>query len=104
MWLEDARQHSRGDTRTIIHGLDHHPAVFFPQDHLDASRAESELGWVPRDPVETLADTVKDLEERGVVWPDPASSTQNGAIPMVSKLISRVTDEVARRKGDESVR
>lgn len=38
--------------------------------YLDASLAEDELGWEPRDPTETLADTVKDLEERGVVWPD----------------------------------
>jgi len=37
--------------------------------YLDASRAEEELGWSPRDPIETLADTVKDLEARGVVWP-----------------------------------
>jgi len=29
--------------------------------YLDASRAERELGWVPRDPIDTLADTVADL-------------------------------------------
>lgn len=37
--------------------------------YLDASRAEHELGWSPRDPIATLADTVKDLRARGVVWP-----------------------------------
>lgn len=37
--------------------------------YLDASLAEAELGWSPRDPTETLVDTVRDLEERGVVWP-----------------------------------
>ncbi|MGO8996183.1 MAG: NAD-dependent epimerase/dehydratase family protein [Polyangiaceae bacterium] len=37
--------------------------------YLDASRAEHELGWKPRDPVTTLADTVADLRARGVVWP-----------------------------------
>lgn len=37
--------------------------------YLDASLAEAELGWTPRDPIETLVDTVRDLEERGVVWP-----------------------------------
>jgi dihydroflavonol-4-reductase len=37
--------------------------------YLDASRAEEELGWRPRDPITTLADTVKDLRARGVVWP-----------------------------------
>ncbi len=39
--------------------------------YLDASLAENELGWMPRDPSETLVDTIRDLEERGVVWPDP---------------------------------
>jgi dihydroflavonol-4-reductase len=39
--------------------------------YLDASLAENELGWTPRDPSETLVDTIRDLEERGVVWPDP---------------------------------
>ncbi len=38
--------------------------------YLDASRAENELGWSPRDPMETLRATVNDLYERGVVWPD----------------------------------
>jgi dihydroflavonol-4-reductase len=42
--------------------------------YLDASRAENELGWSPRDPIETLRDTVRDLEERGVVWPVTAGS------------------------------
>jgi dihydroflavonol-4-reductase len=37
--------------------------------YVDASRAERELGWSPRDPVATLADTVDDLRARGVVWP-----------------------------------
>ncbi len=39
--------------------------------YLDASLAEAELGWFPRDSIETLADTVRDLQERGVVWPEP---------------------------------
>jgi dihydroflavonol-4-reductase len=38
--------------------------------YLDPSRAERELGWTPRDPVATLADTVADLRARGIVWPD----------------------------------
>jgi dihydroflavonol-4-reductase len=37
--------------------------------YLDASRAEKELGWIARDPMTTLADTVDDLRTRGVVWP-----------------------------------
>jgi dihydroflavonol-4-reductase len=43
--------------------------------YLDASRAERELGWTPRDPTETLADTVADLEARGVVWPADLGAT-----------------------------
>jgi dihydroflavonol-4-reductase len=32
--------------------------------YLDSTRAERELGWTPRDPTMTLADTVKDLRQR----------------------------------------
>ncbi|WP_437957002.1 NAD-dependent epimerase/dehydratase family protein [Sorangium sp. So ce119] len=39
--------------------------------YLDSTKARRELGWTPRDPVETLADTVADLRARGVVWPQP---------------------------------
>jgi dihydroflavonol-4-reductase len=37
--------------------------------YCDAARAERELGWKPRDPGDTLADTIADLRDRGVVWP-----------------------------------
>ena len=37
--------------------------------YVDAAKAREELGWIPRDPSDTLADTVRDLEQRGVVWP-----------------------------------
>ncbi|HEY4117151.1 MAG TPA: NAD-dependent epimerase/dehydratase family protein [Byssovorax sp.] len=37
--------------------------------YADASKAKRELGFAPRDPGETLADTIADLERRGVVWP-----------------------------------
>lgn len=56
--------------------------------YLDASRAESELGWSPRDPMETLADTVRDLEQRGVVWPD--ASMTSVASSVIAPLIGRV--------------
>ncbi len=46
--------------------------------YLDASRAERELGWAPRDPIATLADTIADLQGRGVVWP-AASGSRDGA-------------------------
>lgn len=37
--------------------------------YCDATRAKTELGWSHRDPGDTLADTVDDLRDRGVVWP-----------------------------------
>jgi dihydroflavonol-4-reductase len=37
--------------------------------YVDATKARTELGWAPRDPVDTLAETVADLQARGVVWP-----------------------------------
>ena len=53
--------------------------------YLDASLAESELGWEPRDPTVTLVATVRDLEERGVVWPQTGSS-------FLSSIRRRMTD------------
>ncbi|MEJ7731264.1 MAG: NAD-dependent epimerase/dehydratase family protein [Polyangiaceae bacterium] len=41
--------------------------------YVDSSKAKRELGWEPRDPSDTLADTVRDLYARGVVWPRAAS-------------------------------
>jgi dihydroflavonol-4-reductase len=35
--------------------------------YVDSTKAEHELGWSARDPMTTLADTVADLRERGVV-------------------------------------
>ena len=37
--------------------------------YVDASKAKNDLGWDARDPIETLSETVADLEKRGVVWP-----------------------------------
>ncbi len=39
--------------------------------YCDASKAERELGWSSRDPVETIADTVEDLRQRGIVMMSP---------------------------------
>ena len=36
--------------------------------YVDSGKIRDELGWEPRDPHETLADTVDDLRSRGVVW------------------------------------
>ncbi len=62
--------------------------------YLDASLAERELGWTPRDPTETLADTVADLEGRGVVWPADlgASNVITTAGTVLSTLRRKVTD------------
>ena len=38
--------------------------------YLDATLAENELGFAPRDPQETLHDTIQDLRRRGVIWPE----------------------------------
>ncbi|MBX3215011.1 MAG: NAD-dependent epimerase/dehydratase family protein [Labilithrix sp.] len=57
--------------------------------YLDASLAESELGWAPRDPVETLVDTVRDLEERGVVWPDAGGS---GLLSTIRRHVTNLQD------------
>ena len=37
--------------------------------YVDSTRARTELGFSPRDPMDTLSDTVADLKARGVVWP-----------------------------------
>jgi dihydroflavonol-4-reductase len=51
--------------------------------YLDSSRAETELGWKPRDPMETLADTVRDLFDRRVsTWggrPSTSARVEGGA-------------------------
>jgi dihydroflavonol-4-reductase len=47
--------------------------------YVDASHAEQVLGWTSRDPIETLADTVRDLRARGVVWPELEGPSALGA-------------------------
>lgn len=42
--------------------------------YASSSKAEHDLGWTHRDPNETIADTIRDLRERGVVWPEPSNS------------------------------
>jgi len=64
--------------------------------YLDASRAERELGWTPRDPLTTLADTVADLRARGAVWPLAAQlvpphsspSSESAAVPVPAPRLS----------------
>ncbi len=47
--------------------------------YVDASHAEQALGWTSRDPLETLADTIRDLRTRGVVWPELEGPSALGA-------------------------
>ena len=47
--------------------------------YVDASHAERALGWTSRDPLDTLADTVRDLRTRGVVWPELEGPSALGA-------------------------
>jgi dihydroflavonol-4-reductase len=42
--------------------------------YVDARKATAELGFAPRDPNDTLADTVSDLRARGIVWPASTAS------------------------------
>jgi dihydroflavonol-4-reductase len=37
--------------------------------YVDSTKARTELGWSPRDPMDTILDTIADLRARGVVWP-----------------------------------
>lgn len=46
--------------------------------YCDSAKAERELGWVARDPGETLRDTVYDLIQRGVVVASKASLLTEG--------------------------
>jgi dihydroflavonol-4-reductase len=62
--------------------------------YLDASLAENELGWNPRDPVETLVDTVRDLEERGVVWPEANGSL----ISTIRRKVISIKEEPADKR------
>jgi len=45
--------------------------------YCDAAKAERELGFSPRDPGETLRDTVDDLLARGVAHPKPETSAED---------------------------
>lgn len=51
--------------------------------YADSARAREDLGFSPRDPGDTLADTVADLLGRGVVWP------KEGTLPLAARADSR---------------
>ncbi len=44
--------------------------------YLDSAKARDELGFVPRDPQETLRDTVRDLQARQRIGQEPGSGTR----------------------------
>lgn len=54
-------------TKPIVDKLSAEMAQYFW--YADSTKARTELGWEPRDPMDTLADTIEDLRSRGVVWP-----------------------------------
>ena len=60
--------------------------------YLDSSRAEAELGWTPRDPMQTLADTVRDLYDRRVVtW-------GAGAYPAAESSVRELPQQLEARR------
>ena len=61
--------------------------------YLDATRAQNELGFRPRDPIDTLADTIEDLERRGTVAPRAERDARGSEAP---SAIRRGRDAVGR--------
>jgi dihydroflavonol-4-reductase len=70
-WIQRAASHIGVSTSIDAVSVDMAQCFWY----LDASKANSELGWRARDPNETLYDTVEDLRARGVVWPVPRASS-----------------------------
>ena len=64
---------SRIGVRSRIDPITAEMAQFFW--YLDATKARSQLGFLPRDPNVTLYDTIEDLRARGVVWPPDESAS-----------------------------
>ncbi len=57
----------RLNTKPMVDKLSAEMAQYFW--YADSTKAREELGWEPRDAMDTLADTIEDLRARGVVWP-----------------------------------
>lgn len=57
----------RLNTKPLVDKVSAEMAQYFW--YADSTKARTELGWEPRDPMDTLADTIEDLRARGVVWP-----------------------------------
>lgn len=55
--------------------------------YCDSRKATAELGFAPRDPNETLADTIADLYDRGLVWPVAARKS------LAAAALARATSE-----------
>lgn len=53
--------------------------------YCDSAQAQKELGFSPRDPLETLRDTVSDLIERGVALPRSTNSRTSARIVSPSR-------------------
>jgi dihydroflavonol-4-reductase len=64
--------------------------------YLDASRAEAELNWRPRDPLETLADTVEDIYPH-VQKPSYPSGPRR-ARQLIDDVLLRLQEKLAQRR------
>jgi dihydroflavonol-4-reductase len=65
--------------------------------YLDNTKAVEELGFEPRDSMQTLKDTVMDLMDRGVVWPQDHEST---GLEALQKLNTRAIRGVFQKIQD----
>jgi dihydroflavonol-4-reductase len=64
--------------------------------YLDSTRAETELGWSPRDPLETLADTVEDIYPHVQKPTYPSAPTR--ARQLVGDALLKLQAKLARQR------
>ncbi len=59
--------------------------------YLDSSLAEKELGFSPRDSIQTLRDTIDDIIARGLVWPPedykPSRNFKEKSVPLSHEMM-----------------
>ena len=63
--------------------------------YCDPSRAREELGWEPRDPIETLEDTVAELRARHFGAPPPRPRPRSHLETLVARVLERETEPEA---------
>lgn len=67
--------------------------------YCDSSRARAELGWEPRDPIETLEDTVADLRARHFGAPPLRKRPRSHLDALVARALERETEVEAPARG-----